>query len=189
MHRAVRDHDARKSGSLPEGSTEGKAMRTDATNPCSHDGLYWFAAPANETGWRCTNCGHQPGEPPGFSPQHDRSHLRTKVRCIVHDLHDAGIIYVSNVSDGANLTTVAVTACRSRNLYDSVSIARVVLELEADDAHAKFWRGVSEGILAGKDQRHRCACGKLATQSCGGHRACCHDHMQLALGASAKDLF
>lgn len=160
---------------------------------CAHAGLYWYAAPATEQGWKCADCGWQPGEPPGFSPHHDRSHLRTKVWCIVHDLHDAGIIYVSNGTGGEALVDVAVDRCRERNLYDSASIARVILELEASDRHAKFWRDISEGILAGKDPRDRCACGALSrvTSWRDGQRvvACNHEHLQVALGRDPKEPF
>lgn len=156
------------------------------SDTCKHDGLYWYAAPANEQGWRCADCGWQPGEPPGFSPAHDRSRLWTKVWCIVHDLHEAKIIYVSNGSGGDALSTEVARECQARDLYDSVSIARVILEHEAGDRHAGYWRGISEGILAGKDPRPRCACGQLATMSaCGGAvvtRACSNEHMDQALG-------
>jgi len=152
---------------------------------CCHSGLYWYAAPADERGWRCADCGWQPGEEPGFSPEHDRSHLRTKVRCIVHDLHEASIIYVSNSDCGERLTDIAADHCREHRLYDSVSIARVVLELEGDAKHAKFWRDRGEGIIAGKDPRNRCWCGNLAHQWCnqnGGQHACSNEHMKIAIG-------
>lgn len=157
---------------------------------CKHDGLYWYAAPADEKGWRCADCGWQPGEDPGYSPQHDRSHLSLKVGCIIQDLHDREIIYVSNGTCGEVLTSQSVALCIERRLYDSVSIARVVLELEADDEHAKFWRDRGEGIVAGADPRHRCACGKLAnvsTSEGGGTRACSHEHLQIALGRNPAD--
>lgn len=156
---------------------------------CRHDSLYWYASPANERGWKCVDCGHQPGEEPGYSPQHDRELLHTKVGCILMDLHEAKIICVSNGTGGDALTAHAAKLCRERNLYDSVSIARVILELVATERHAKFWRDISEGILAGKDPRERCACGKLASQSCGDHWACCHEHMRIALGRDPGEPF
>lgn len=130
---------------------------------CKHDGLYWYAAPANEQGWKCSDCGWQPGEPPGFSPQHDRSHLRVKVSCIVMTLHESEVIYVSNSECGEGMTDLITKRCRERGWYNSVSIARAVLEFEGDSDHVRFWREISEGILAGKDPRARCACGQLAT--------------------------
>jgi hypothetical protein len=156
---------------------------------CAHDGLYWYAAPADERGWKCVDCGWQPGEEPGFSPQHDRAHISTKVGCILMTLHEAEIIYVSNGSCGEAITGDVVEKCRRRRIYDSVSIARFILELEADRQHADFWREISEGIIAGKDPRERCACGKLANSWRNGKRACCHEHMQTALGQSAEGPF
>lgn len=156
---------------------------------CCHGGLYWHAAPADERGWRCSDCGWQPGEEPGYSPEHDRSHLQTKVSCIVHTLHEAEIIYVSNGECGEQLTSAATNLCRARNWYDSVAIASVVLEIEGDDDHIRFWRDMGEGILAGKDPRNRCACGKLANQWCNGKHACCHEHMQIALGRNPNNPF
>lgn len=161
---------------------------------CTHNGLCWYAAPATEAGWKCADCSWQPGEPPGFSPQHDRSHLSTKVWCITNDLHDASIIYVSNGTSGDALAAAATTLCQQRKLYDSTSIARVILELDADDRHARFWRDISEGILAGRDPRDRCACGKLSRITSwldGGQRvtACCHEHMQVAKGRNQEEPF
>jgi hypothetical protein len=154
---------------------------------CEHDGMHWFAAPANEQGWRCVDCQFRPGEPPGFSPHHDRELINIKVGGILTDLHEAEIIYVSNGSEGAVMTTLAIDECRKRNVYDSVSIARILLELDGDDGHAAYWRGISEGILAGKDPRDRCACGQLATQYCNGKRACSYEHMQAALGRTGGE--
>lgn len=163
------------------------------TAPCAHAGLYWYASPANEQGWKCVDCNWQPGEPAGFSPQYDRSHLHTKVSCIVHDLHDAEIIYVSNGSDGDALTAATTDRCRERGLYDSVSIARVVLEIEADDKHTAFWRDISEGIIAGRDPRDRCACGQLSRITTWRDRqrvvACSQEHLQVALGRDPKEPF
>ncbi len=155
---------------------------------CFHGSLYWYAAPADERGWRCADCGWQPGEEPGYSPEHDRSHLRTKVSCIVHDLHEAEIIYVSNSDCGEALTDQAAACCLKHSLYDSVSIARVILDLEGNREHAEFWRKRAEGILAGKDPRNRCWCGKLADQWCnlnGGTHACSFEHMDIALGRTS----
>lgn len=149
---------------------------------CPHDGLYWYAHPHDEAGWKCVDCGWQPGEPPGFSPAHDRSHLGIKASCIVHDLADAKIISVSNASHGDSLAAHAASVCTERNLYDSVSIAHVILELEGTERHASFWRDISEGILAGKDPRERCHCGQLARVwrggPNGGTHACGFDHLE-----------
>lgn len=154
---------------------------------CPHGSLYWYAEPANERGWRCADCGFQPGEEPGYSPQHDRDLLRTKVWCIVMDLHDKEIIYVSNSDCGEALTNQVTRLCRDRQVCDSVSIARIALEIEANDRHASFWRERHVGILAGKDPRSRCACGKLAHQWCNGIAACGREHMDNALVAAGME--
>jgi hypothetical protein len=154
---------------------------------CAHAGLYWHPAPANEQGWKCTDCGHQPGEPPGFSPVHDRSHVGVKVECILHLLHESEVIYVSNGDQADSIIAHVVRSCRRRHVFDSVSIARMIVDIEGDARHAKFWREISEGVLAGKDPRPRCACGKLAIVSNGEHRACSHEHMQVAQGRDPKE--
>jgi len=155
------------------------SLRCGERITCPHGGLYWYADPAQERGWKCVDCDWQPGDPPGFSPEHDRSHLPTKVKCILNDLHEASIIYVSNGECGYRLADLVTLQCRARNHYDSVSIARAILEYEGSDDHAKFWRDVSDGILAGKDPRNRCRCGKLATawtSGPGGGTYACSDH-------------
>lgn len=152
---------------------------------CEHAGMYWYAAPANERGWKCVDCELQPGEPPGFSPAHDRELIMVKVSSILDDLHNSSIVYVSNGMGGDILTLLAAEACVARQLYDSVSIARVILEMVASDDHAKFWRDISEGILAGNDPRHRCACGQLARMSSGAMRACSAEHLETALGGAS----
>jgi hypothetical protein len=139
---------------------------------CPHDGLYWYGAPADERGWRCVDCDWKPGEPPGFSPQHDRSHIATKVGSILQDLHLANIIYVSNGTAGEGLTANIAALCIERDTYDSVSIACLILEAVGCERHAKYWRDISTGILAGKDPRERCHCGALANVFSGGIGTC-----------------
>lgn len=160
---------------------------------CKHSGLFWYAAPANEQGWKCPDCGWRPGEPPGFSPQHDRDLVDVKVGCILMLLHESEIIYVSNGSSGDSITGLVVQRCRRRGIYDSVSIARFILDLEGGTRHAKFWRDIAMGIMAGKDPRPRCACGQLATQWSHSNgvslQACSYEHMQLARGADPKEPF
>lgn len=158
---------------------------------CKHEGLYWHPAPANEKGWRCTDCGWQPGEPPGFSPVHDRERTGIKVDCILHLLHESEIIYVSSGSEGDSIVGRVVTMCRRTRLYDSVSIARMILQIDGDRRHGAFWRDISEGIIAGRDPRDRCACGKLATMFHfeDGKRvaACSFEHEGSALALLSRD--
>lgn len=132
--------------------------------PCPHN-LFWYAAPANEEGWRCVECDFKPGEPPGYSPQTDRDHIDTKVGSVLMDLHTADIIYVSNGSEGDSITATVARRCVDEDIYDSVSIARFILEIEAGESHVKYWRETSAGVLSGNDTRHRCKCGALATSS------------------------
>jgi hypothetical protein len=136
------------------------------TTPCApeeHD-VHWYPEAANEAGWRCCTCGHKPGEPPGFDPQRDRDEIARKVWATLHDMHDAKIVYISNGSMGDGLTADIAARCRSEGVFDSYSIALFVLE-SLTPSHAKYWREVSEGILAGKDPRKRCWCGALSTCS------------------------
>lgn len=118
--------------------------------PCPHAGLYWYAAPADERGWRCVDCQWEPGEPPGFSPRHDRERIGVKVGCIVHALHEAQIIYVSNGCEGDALTARVASMCEKERYYDSVTIARFILQVEGGPEHGRFWRDASESVLAGK---------------------------------------
>jgi hypothetical protein len=155
---------------------------------CKHNGLYWYAAPADERGWVCVDCGWSPGEEPGYSPEHDRSHIATKVGSILHDMHEAGIIYVSNGSAGEGIEHSVAAWCRRSKTYDSVSIAARILASEVSGTHATFWRDRGESIIAGKDNRDRCRCGKLAKSwrggEDGGHfcsAACDPRQMDLAL--------
>lgn len=143
---------------------------------CSHNGLFWYAAPADEKGWKCVDCDWRPGEDPGYSPEHDRSHIVTKVGSVLHDLHDAGIIYVSNSSDGEATTHAVARRCVDQKLYDSVSIARLILEIKGSERHAAFWRERGESIMAGADTRRRCHCGRLANVYTVG-KAFCGEHV------------
>lgn len=146
------------------------------SEPCRHSGLYWYAAPATEKGWKCVNCGWQPGEDPGYSPEHDRSHIATKVGCVLHDLFEAGIVYVSNGSEGEGITANVARRCVAEKLYDSVSIARLILEISGGERHAAFWRDRGESIVSGNDNRRRCRCGKLANVYAVG-KAFCMEHV------------
>lgn len=135
---------------------------------CDHvQGLYWYAAPVDERGWLCIDCGWSPGEDEGYSPEHDRSHIETKVGSVLFDLDAAGIIYVGSSSNGDGITGAVVDLCRARKVFDSVSIARFILEIEAGECHMKFWRERGESILEGRDNRNRCKCGRLSNCSRG----------------------
>jgi hypothetical protein len=128
---------------------------------CEHESMFWYSAPANEQGWRCANCNFQPGEPPGYSPLHDRDLLHVKVWSILDDLHNHEIVYISNGSEGDVLVRDATTRCREERVVDQESIARVLLQIVAGDG--KYWREKHEQFLAGNDPRDRCRCGALST--------------------------
>lgn len=137
--------------------------RNERQATCEHRDLYWYSARGapNEGGWQCVNCDLRPGEPPGYSPAHDRSHLRTKVWSILHDLVNAGIVYVSNSDHGESLTDAATSTAEASGNLDQYSIALAILSIMAP-SHAVFWRERGEAIVAGRDDRERCACGALA---------------------------
>lgn len=140
---------------------------------CTHESIYWYPA-VNEDGWKCVDCGAQPGEPPGFSPVHDRERLFHKVDGILRDLHEAGIIHVSSGSEGMAIAEAIEARCRDLGLYDQYTIASQIL-LALAERHAKYWAKVSDGILSGSDPRERCACGALGTVKSGNDPWQCHD--------------
>lgn len=142
---------------------------------CKHE-YHWHASPCDEAGWSCSHCNDKPGEPAGYSPHLDRDLIHRKVGGILDALHYAEIIHVSNGCDGDYMTGMVAQMCSHQNLYDSVSIARLILELEGDARHVKFWRDQAEGVLTGNDRRHRCHCGALANWSRGAEHGC-SEHM------------
>lgn len=134
--------------------------RDNGGPPCKHDSLYWYAAPHDERGWICVDCGWSPGEEPGYSPEHDRDHLETKCHCILHDMADAGLVSVSNGSHGDSLAASAAQIARDARTLDQESIVAILARLCAGDG--AFWRERHESILAGRDNRDRCKCGTIA---------------------------
>jgi hypothetical protein len=129
---------------------------------CEHE-YHWYASPCDEAGWRCAFCEHKPGEPAGYSPQLDRELIGRKVYGVLTTMADADIVYVSNGSEADHMVAMVARLCVDTATYDSETIARMLIEIRANDAHAKFWRDRGESILAGKDNRNRCHCGALAT--------------------------
>lgn len=137
---------------------------------CEHRGLYWYAAAHDERGWLCVDCGLAPGEEPGYSPQHDRDHLYIKCSCILHDMADAGLVSISNSSHGEGVAHHAAQIARDARTLDQESIVAIIARLCAGDG--KFWRERHESILAGRDNRDRCRCGRLAHAWCNGVSYC-----------------
>lgn len=134
---------------------------------CKHETYYWTLA-TNENGWACSNCGWKPGEPEGFSPQIDRSHISSKVECILLDMHAQNFVRVGYGSEGEWLANDVAARCKRIGLYDQYTIVREIM-FSLGNSHAKYWKDVSNGIIAGNDPRNRCQCGKLAT-FCSEHR-------------------
>lgn len=145
---------------------------------CSHESLYWYSSPHDERGWLCVDCGWAPGEEPGYSPEHDRDRLWMKCWCLLHDMADAGLVSVSNSSGGDALASAAERIARDARTLDQESIVAILAKLCAGDG--AFWRERHESILAGRDNRNRCHCGKLAhiwqSGPNGGTHYCSYEH-------------
>ncbi len=141
---------------------------------CPHE-FFWYPAPHNETGWRCVNCQHKPGEPPGYSPELDRSDTYNKVNCLLMDMANHERVSVSNGSTGDAITSSVVKRCHETKRYDQESIVMFLAELCAGDG--KYWRELGERIVAGEDPRPRCVCGKLAAIYSNNSRYCSSECM------------
>jgi hypothetical protein len=142
---------------------------------CNH---FWaWTAAVNETGWSCLECAEQPGEPPGFCPELDRSHTTDKVESILMDLHESNLFNVSNGSEGERITETVAERCHELGRYDQNTIIAEILALRP--SHAEYWKRIGDGVVAGNDPRDRCHCGALATCSTSskdGWVRTCRDH-------------
>lgn len=126
----------------------------------------WQLAPCNEDGWTCGGCANKlPGEPPGFSPQLDRSNIEDKVGAILMELHENKLIYVSNSSEGDSIAGTVAVRCRDTFRFDQYSIISFIMDYLS--SHGDYWMKLSEGVMSGNDKRDRCKCGKLATSYVG----------------------
>lgn len=130
---------------------------------CAHRNLFWYLA-TNEDGWKCVDCDLKPGEPPGYSPAHDSSHLRVKVSNILDEMHTAGLVYVSNATEGEVLTDAVTFKLQQSGDWDQYSIVAAIMA-ERTPSHAAYWRQKSDAILEGNDKRPRCPCGALSTST------------------------
>lgn len=130
---------------------------------CAHRNLFWYLA-TNEDGWQCVDCGLKPGEPPGYSPPHDSSHLDVKVSNVLDEMHTAGLIYVSNGTEGHVIACSVAHKLRESGDWDQYSIVSAIMA-ELTPSHAAYWRLQSDAILEGKDGRRRCPCGALSTST------------------------
>lgn len=134
----------------------------DRTATPLHEHEFYYYAATNEDGWKCCACDEKPGEPPGFCPELDRKLIERKVFGLLDDLHNASLVYVSNGCGGDAIVASVAERCRSEGVYDQASILAFIVG-EDGGSHAKFWKAISDGIIAGKDPRGRCACGKLSS--------------------------
>lgn len=151
-------------------------MSKPTTCTCATPSDYtWHKAPANEDGWHCLDCGSlAAGEPPGYRPDLDASHLGCKVESILMDLHDEDLVYVSNSTDGECLVGMVAKDCGRSGHRDQYSIVASILG-HMNRTHADYWKERGDAIRAGEDKRERCECGKLASSYGGGHPPRCSD--------------
>lgn len=145
---------------------------------CKHQTFYYYPA-TNEDGWKCSDCGEKmPGDPPGFRPDLDREpdFLYVKVDGLLRDLVLADLVYVSNSGEGDYIVRAVGTRCIGEGRFDQYSILLFILE-EMTPSHAKYWKGISDGVVSGNDPRPRCdeeGCNKLVRVS--GRRKTCSEH-------------
>jgi len=132
--------------------------------PACGDQLFWYPA-INEQGWKCCSCGHQPGEPAGYSPHRDKALIEIKVSGLLHDVADANLISISNGSHGEGMTAIVARRCVDLDRYDQTTILRLIFE--ADASHCDYWHKVGSGVRTGEDPRRRCPGGRLSTRSTG----------------------
>jgi hypothetical protein len=133
--------------------------------PCAEHEWHWYPsdkAAANEEGWKCCACEERPGEPPGYSPELDRSHLETKIHGILLDLDTHGFVYVGSGSNGESIVSAVARGCRESSVFDQYSIAMLILS-GMTATHALYWQRIGQAIIDGRDERPRCWCGQLAT--------------------------
>ena len=143
---------------------------------CTPKSYHWHLAPTDEAGWHCSECGGlMPGEPPGYSPQLDRIAIGSKVDSILQELHMQDFVYVSNSTDGDSTVHVVSEACKNLGAYDQITIIKLICN---GHGHRKYWTELGEAILAGKDPRSRCWCGKLANRSSGRDHYCSDEHQR-----------
>lgn len=68
--------------------------------------------------------------------------------------------------------------CRELGMYDQHTIAAAIFQ-EGDNSHARYWKTIVDGVLAGDDPRDRCdhpGCNALSTCSQGNGVNNCDDH-------------
>jgi hypothetical protein len=141
---------------------------------CEHE--FYYYPETNEAGWRCSACKFKPGEPAGFSPELDRSRTDMKVMSMLMDLTEQDLVSVSNGEHGEAIALAVTKRCHAAKRFDQYSILLFILELMTE-RHARYWADVSDAIVAGKDKRDRCHCGKLVKVWQGTAKACGFEHL------------
>lgn len=144
---------------------------------CNGKEFRWRSSPCNEDGWECCSCNNKPGEPSGFCPQLDRELVAVKIHDLLLALsgHLGGteFIYVSNGSMGEVVVASVAAACRATSFYDQGYILTRILVALGEANGSDYWQRISKGILAGKDPRERCPCGRLANLFSNQHEPRC----------------
>lgn len=133
---------------------------------CTREGrtAFWRVTDCTEDGWRCSDCGERvPGEPPGYNAFLDKELIGTKVASILQDMHDFSLVYVSNSEQGEYIVATVAEECTRLDIYDQVTIVRLIAATIGSD----YWAKIGQGIRAGQDPRNRCACGALSSISFG----------------------
>lgn len=108
------------------------------TPRCSHRATYYYMDPCTEAGWKCQDC----GKTLGFRPDLDREMTEIKTNGILHDMHEAQVIYISNGTMGEIIAGNVAARCKELGLFDQLTIARLILEDVNVDVpgHAEFWK-------------------------------------------------
>lgn len=117
---------------------------------CEHGDLWWRLAGPNEEGWTCHDCGAELG----FRPDLDRSHTELKVHGLVFAFHESELIYISNGTMGEVIAENVAVRCREKNIYDQLSILRLILDDPNMQPESPFWQNRAERWLLGGEPVH-----------------------------------
>jgi len=117
---------------------------------CEHKEIYWYCLlndrnTCNEDGWYCVDCKKELG----FRPDLCKSNIDMKVRNILNDMDEAGIIRVSNGTEGDFIMENVASKCKQLGLYDKYTIVKLII-LDPNigvDSHAQFWADKAKEVL------------------------------------------
>jgi hypothetical protein len=140
---------------------------------CDHSTPQWHLADCNEDGWKCAECGASLGDD-GFSPDHDRVHIRDKVETILFWLVEHDFLYVSNATEADGITAQVANQCRSVDAYGQQFIVYHLAAYRLP-RHVEFWREQAKQAMCSHPSRTlagdvaKCnACGHEARQRAAG---------------------